>query len=545
VNILGATAAAYTINSTTAADDANYDVVVTNRCGSTTSASVRLTVNGPVEITTQPQSTNVNRGATLTLSVVASGTAPITNQWRFNGVNIPSATNATYSVPNVQTTNAGNYDVVLSNVVGGVTSAVAVVTVVVPATILMQPVSQTVLPGSTVTFTVVAEGSGTLTYQWTKNGQNISGATSSVLTVGNVTTNDNAAYRVVVGNNLTTVTSDPAFLVVVSRQVKVGDVQTTNLTAGSALKVPVALTGDGTENAVSLSVAYDTNSLALSGVSNLFATASGTLASNVTANGQVGITLTLPAGQRFVAGSNALFELQFTVGTVTGQLAAPLILPGTPVANQVTDTNNGGLVSEFAGGSVTFKTVVSPMVATNSGLLGESFTFVAPSGSSGASFIRVLVFDLGVDSLGNPIRVNNAAGTNAAGVPFVIFPGAIAPGQRINLALEYYVSDRRTVPTPRLVTEVVSGLLPVPAGPTLSAERVQLINGSFYVDFKTIAGRLYYVQYAATAVGPYETSFPPMAGTGSTVQWVDNGPPRTSGLPAGAGSRFYRILLAQ
>jgi len=544
-NISGVTSATYTIASVSAASAGNYDVVAGNSVGSITNTTpATLTVNGPVQITSQPASQTVNRGSTLTLSVNASGTAPISYQWRFGGTVILNATNSVYSLLNIQTTNAGNYDVVLANVVNTTTGSVAVVTVVIPAGILTQPVSRTVLPGSTVTFTAVAEGTGTLTYQWTRNGQNISGATSSVLTLSNVTTNDQAAYRVIVGNSLTSVTSDPAMLTVVSRQVKVGDVQTTNLTAGAVLNVSVMLTGNGAENAVSLSVAYDTNSLTLLSVSN-YVTGATLNVTNVATNGQVGVLVTKTNGQPFAAGSNGLFELQFTVGTVTGQLAAPLILPGTPLPNLVSDATNGALVSEFAGGSVTFKTAVSPTVATSSGLLGETFTFVAPSGSSGASFIRVLIFDLGVDSLGNPIRVNNADGTNAAGVPFVIFPGTIAPGQRVDLALEYYVSDRKTVPAPRLVTEVVSGLLPVPSGTTLDVERVQVFNGRFHVDFKTIAGRLYYVQYAVSIAGPWETSFPPVAGTGSTVQWVDNGPPRTSSLPGGAGSRFYRILLGQ
>jgi hypothetical protein len=53
-------------------------------------------------------------------------------QWRFNNVNIPGATTNTYTKSNVQLTNAGNYSVVVSNVVGTVISDDALLTVVQP-----------------------------------------------------------------------------------------------------------------------------------------------------------------------------------------------------------------------------------------------------------------------------------------------------------------------------------------------------------------------------------------------------------------------------
>ena len=82
----------------------------------------------PPTITTQPVSQSRFVGQAVTFSVVASGTN-LAYQWRFNGVNIANATNASYTINNVQAGNAGNYSVVVSNSAGSVTSNNALLTV--------------------------------------------------------------------------------------------------------------------------------------------------------------------------------------------------------------------------------------------------------------------------------------------------------------------------------------------------------------------------------------------------------------------------------
>ena len=73
-------------------------------------------------ITNQPQSISVSEGNQASFSVTATGTQPITYQWRKNGVNISGATNATYTIPSVVPSDAGNYSVIVSNSAGSVTS---------------------------------------------------------------------------------------------------------------------------------------------------------------------------------------------------------------------------------------------------------------------------------------------------------------------------------------------------------------------------------------------------------------------------------------
>lgn len=68
-------------------------------------------------------------GGTATLRVVAGGIAPLAYQWRFNGTNLPTATATNLYFSNVRFADAGNYDVVVANAAGAITSQVAVLTV--------------------------------------------------------------------------------------------------------------------------------------------------------------------------------------------------------------------------------------------------------------------------------------------------------------------------------------------------------------------------------------------------------------------------------
>ncbi len=86
------------------------------------------------------------------------------------------------------------------------------------AGITQHPLSQTALIGSTVTFSVTATGSGTLAYQWKKDGTDISGATSATLTLDNLQYTDAAGYSVVVTHNGTPVTSNTAWLPIANGQ---------------------------------------------------------------------------------------------------------------------------------------------------------------------------------------------------------------------------------------------------------------------------------------------------------------------------------------
>ena len=177
--IPGATSASYVIPSVQSADAGIYDVTVSNVVGAVSSNPAVLTLNTPVSIAVPPASVTLSPGAVLSLSVTASGTAPITYQWRRNGAALAGATSASYTIASVVAANAGSYDVIVSNVVGGVTSSSAAVAVNVPVALTSQPAGGSINPGASKTFSVAATGTAPLAYQWRRNGVEIAGATSA------------------------------------------------------------------------------------------------------------------------------------------------------------------------------------------------------------------------------------------------------------------------------------------------------------------------------------------------------------------------------
>ena len=213
-SISGATNSTYTVNSTPAGTSATYDVIASNVVGSVTSAPAVLTVNSPVSLTEQPVSQTVNPGAPVTFKVSATGTEPITYQWRKSGVNITGATTATLSIPNAQSANAGIYDAVVTNVVGSVTSSGATLAVNVPVSFTAQPVNTTTNQGATAAFSVTTSGTDPVTYQWRKNGVAIPSATGPSLSLNSVTPSDAGIYDVVATNVVGSVNSLTATLAV-------------------------------------------------------------------------------------------------------------------------------------------------------------------------------------------------------------------------------------------------------------------------------------------------------------------------------------------
>ena len=83
-------------------------------------------------ITTQPVTQSAPVGSDVTFSVGASGTPPLTYQWRLNDTNLPGANSAMLVLPNVQLSQGGSYSVVVANSSGSATSQGALLGVIVP-----------------------------------------------------------------------------------------------------------------------------------------------------------------------------------------------------------------------------------------------------------------------------------------------------------------------------------------------------------------------------------------------------------------------------
>jgi phosphoesterase family protein/putative Ig domain-containing protein/carboxypeptidase family protein/Ig-like domain-containing protein len=153
-------------------------------------------------------------GATVTLSGASSATtiANGSGAYTFTGLPIGSYTITPSNAGYTFTPANQNVTVSTSNVTGVNFTANGTATA---PTITTQPASQTVTAGQTATFSVAATGTAPLSYQWSKNGAAISGATSSSYTTAATTTADNGStFRVVVTDSAGTATSNAATLTV-------------------------------------------------------------------------------------------------------------------------------------------------------------------------------------------------------------------------------------------------------------------------------------------------------------------------------------------
>ena len=163
-----------TLDSVSASVVGDYQVIVTSPYGSVTSAIARLTVLFPPSIVSQPTNLAVAVGGTALLGVAAMGTPPLSYAWDFNSTNLVQAgTNSTLSFANAGLPEGGNYLVVITNLYGSVTSAVATVSVGYSPSFFLPPTNQTVLLGGVATFRVEAEGTGPFSYQWQFNRTNL------------------------------------------------------------------------------------------------------------------------------------------------------------------------------------------------------------------------------------------------------------------------------------------------------------------------------------------------------------------------------------
>jgi hypothetical protein len=168
-------------------------------------------------ITRQPANASVYEGETATFSVAATGTGPLSYQWKKNGAPISGASNSLYTTP--VTTLADHQSNFSVDIIGpSVTtpSVSATLTVISAApSIITAPTAQTVVRGQSAQFSVTAAGKPSLTYQWKKNSTAISGATQSSYSFTVVTADDGSQYSVTVSNSANTVTSAPATLHVI------------------------------------------------------------------------------------------------------------------------------------------------------------------------------------------------------------------------------------------------------------------------------------------------------------------------------------------
>ena len=284
-------------------------------------------------ITAQPGSVTVAAGQTATFSVASNGTAPMSYEWSKNAVPITGATSSTYTTPaTTSSDNGAKYIVVVTNSAGSATSSAATLTVtstaVAPA-ITTQPVSQSIATGQDAIFSVAATGTTPMTFQWSKNGAAISGATASSYTTPAAVISDNGAvFTVKVANSAGNVTSTGATLsvhtAVLTLTANPISLSFGSVTMPNSSMQAVTLTNTGENNI---------------NISNVSISGSGFGASGV------------PAGTILTIGESATLNVTFTpvaAGSVTGSVAVVSNATPSPTMTTLAGIGMSATVSHSA-----------------------------------------------------------------------------------------------------------------------------------------------------------------------------------------------------
>jgi lysophospholipase L1-like esterase len=452
-SIAGATASTFTIVNVQISDAGSYSVTITNVAGSVTSGPANLTVLVPPAISTQPQSCTNVVGTTAMFGVAASGTTPLSYQWQFNGANVPGATGTSLTLNSVQAGDAGNYTVVVTNSGGAITSAVATLTIWIPPSISSQPQSRTNVVGTSAAFSVAANGTPPLTFQWQFNGANIAGATGAAFTLGNVQPSDAGSYAVVVTNSAGSVTSAAAVLTVLVPPSITAQPQSRTNVVGTAANFSAAASGtaplsyqwqfNGANVPGATGTSLTLNSVQASDAGNYTVVVTNTGGAITSAVAQLTVwippSISLqPQSRTNVVGTSAAFSVaangtpplnfqwQLNGANITGATGATFTIrsvqPSDAGSYAVVITNSAGLVTSAVAGLTVLvppSITVQPQSRTN--VVGTGATFsAAATGTAPLSYQWQFSGANLSSATGSSLTLNNVQASDAGNYALVV-----------------------------------------------------------------------------------------------------------------------------
>ena len=256
-------------------NDTGYYQIVISYGGPPLTTNVFLEVEPQPIIVDAPIDVTNAQGSTVNFSVSALGQPPLHYQWQHDGTNLVNAGHVTGVTTNVLTisgitfSNAGNYDIVITNLYGS-TNATATLTVVTAPEFLVPLTNEVVGLGYTNDLFVSVLGASPFHYSWEKNGVtvtngpgnngHISGATNDTLILRGITTNDAGVYQVTVTNIFGSTNSTATLTVLTTPTFRINLIST-NLAGG------INISSDGANVAAGY-VVYATSNLLLTPITN-------------------------------------------------------------------------------------------------------------------------------------------------------------------------------------------------------------------------------------------------------------------------------------
>jgi alpha-tubulin suppressor-like RCC1 family protein len=161
-----------------------------------------------------PQPVTAVLASSAHFEVRALGTGELAYQWFHNDQPIPGATEASYAIAAASFADGGDYAVRVTSSRGSWLSPNVQLRLVLEPSISQVPRDQTAVAGGVALFSVEAEGTGPLRYQWRFEGEDLPGRTTPVLEIKNVSEAHSGEYQVIVSNDYGSVASLPAALIV-------------------------------------------------------------------------------------------------------------------------------------------------------------------------------------------------------------------------------------------------------------------------------------------------------------------------------------------
>ena len=178
--------------------------------------TIQITINpvAPV-ITSEPSGSVVNPGSQVVIEVGNTGSRPLHYLWRKDGQDLDAPSEPILILESVEESDEGEYDVLISNVVGTATSRKVMVSINDPIVFNQHPGSRRVSETDEVVFAAEVTGTGPWEFQWRKNGEDLPGERDSELRIESAARSDEGTYDVVVTNIVGSYPSQPATLVVI------------------------------------------------------------------------------------------------------------------------------------------------------------------------------------------------------------------------------------------------------------------------------------------------------------------------------------------